>query len=127
MEIKELINKLQKYGDRSKWGRGVSFYGIMILENLQDDHKQINENITFKELESLLLNGAESWRQYSYGGCALVYDVDIAQMLATPSELKRTCNGTKKPNSKENWLDTQERALYQAFCKIWRILKSACL
>ena len=127
MEIKELINKLQKYKDRSKWGRGTSIYGIMILENLQDEHKQINEDITFKELESLLLNGAESWRQYSYGGCALIYDEDIAQMLATPSELKRTCNGEKKPNRKEEWLDTQARALTQAFYKIWEIVKSAYL
>ena len=127
MEIKELINKLQNQKARSKWQKGVIIYSVMLLEKIQEDHDQINDNITFKDLETLLLNGAESWKQYSYGGCALVYDEDIAQMLATPSELKRTCNGTKKPNPKEGWLDTQERALYQAFCKIWGIVKSACL
>ena len=127
MEIKELINKLENQKPRSKWNKGILNYGIMLLENLQDEHKKINDDISFKDLESLLLNGAESWRKYSYGGCALVYDEDIAQMLATPSELKRTCNGKKKPNPKEEWLETQERALYQAFCKIWGIVKSASL
>ena len=127
MEIKELIYKLENQKTRSKWDKGVLNYSIMLLENLQDDYNQINGNISFDYLETLLLNGAEDWTQFSYGGCALIYDEEIAQMLATPTELKRTCNGKKRPNRREEWLDTQARALTQAFYKIWGIVKSASL
>ena len=127
MEIKELINKLQNLKARSKWGKGVTNYSIMILEKIQDDHDQINDNITFKDLELLLLNGAKNWGRYSWGGNALIYNEDIARMLSTPSELKKYNNGEKRPNRKEEWLDTQARALTQAFYKIWGIVKSASL
>ena len=127
MEIKELINKLQNLKARSKWGKGVTNYSIMILENIQDDHDQINDSITFKDLELLLLNGAKNWGRYSWDGNALIYNEDIAKMLATPSELKKCNNGEKRPNRKEEWLDTQARALTQAFYKIWGIVKSASL
>ena len=127
MEIKELINKLQNLKARSKWGKGVTNYSIMILEKIQDDHDQINDNITFKDLELLLLNGAKNWDRYSWGGNALINNEDIARMLSTPSELKKYNNGEKRPNRKEEWLDTQARALTQAFYKIWGIVKSASL
>ena len=127
MEIKELINKLQNLKARSKWGKGVTNYSIMILENIQDDHDQINDSITFKDLELLLLNGAKNWDRYSWGGNALIYNEDIARMLSTPSELKKCNNGEKRPNCKEEWLDTQARAVTQAFYKIWGIVKSASL
>ena len=127
MEIKELINKLQNQKARSKWQKGVIIYGVMLLERIQEDYDQINDKITFKELETLLLNGAKNWSMYSWGGNALIYNEDIAKMLATPSELKKYNNGEKKPNQKEEWMDTQARALAQAFYKIWGILKSASL
>lgn len=127
MEIKELINKLQNQKVRSKWQKGVIIYGVMLLEKIQEDHDQINDKITFKDLETLLLNGAKNWVKYSWGGNALISNEDIAKMLATPSVLKKCNNGEKRPNHKEEWLDTQARALYQAFCKIWGIVKSASL
>lgn len=67
-----------------------------------------------KELKDLLLNGASDWKAYSWGGCSLIYDQDICERLATPSEIKRTKGGKVKPNKWEEWLDTQARALYQA-------------
>lgn len=70
-----------------------------------------------------LLNGADNWRQYSYGGCALIYDSDIAETLCSPSELKKVKGGDRQPNSRESWLDVQARALYQAERLIVRIAK----
>ena len=127
MEIKELIHKLENQKARSKWQKAVIIYSVMLLENIQDDHDRINDDITFNDLEVLLLNGAKNWSRYSWGGNALISNEDIAKMLATPSELKKTCNGKKRPNRKEEWLDTQARALTQAFYKIWGIVKSASL
>ena len=125
MKIKELIKKLENQKPRSKWDKGVVNYSVMILEKIQDDHDHISGDISFQELETLLLNGAESWVKYSWGGNALINNEDIAKMLSTPYELKKTCNGKKRPNRREEWLDTQARALLQAANKIWWIIKSA--
>lgn len=39
---------------------------------------------------------------------------DIAELLCSPSELKRKKYGERRPNSREEWLDVQARALAQA-------------
>ena len=36
-----------------------------------------------------LLNGASDWNQYSWGGCSLIYNSDIAERVCSPSKLKR--------------------------------------
>lgn len=73
-----------------------------------------------------LLNGADNWNQYSRGGCYLVYDADIAELLCTPSELKRTRNGERRPNGREEWLDVQARALHQAARRIINSARRVC-
>lgn len=55
------------------------------------------------------------------GGCGLIYDRDIAETLCTPSELRKTKNGERNPNSREQWLDVQARAAFQG----WLMIKSA--
>ena len=57
MKIKELIKKLENQKSRSKWDKGVVNYSIMILEKIQDDYDHINGDVSFRELETLLLNG----------------------------------------------------------------------
>ena len=95
---------------RSAWGRGVHAYAVELVESLDDSADLSNETL----LRKALLNGADDWRQYSDGGCALVYDSDIAERLCSPSELKRCKGGERQPNARENWLDCQARALAQA-------------
>lgn len=67
-----------------------------------------------------LKNGASDWDQYSWGGSSLIYNSDIAERLCCPSELKKTRNGERRPNSREEWLDTQARALRQAAGRLTR-------
>jgi hypothetical protein len=74
-----------------------------------------------------LLNGASNWDQYSWGGCSLICDRDIAIRLCTPSELKKTRNGERRPNDREMWLDTQTRALRQAWFQIMRAAEGKSL
>ena len=114
MKNLEIMEKLEGLKTRSKWDQGVKEYALELLENLNN-----NEEIT----EEKLLNGARDWKEYSWGGCSLIYDGDICERLATPSEQKRTRNGELRPNSQEEWLDVQARALYQAAIKIRRISK----
>lgn len=69
------------------------------------------------------LHGAKNWKHYSFGGCALVGNWEIAERLCTPSELKKTHNGERRPNSREEWLDVQARALCQAWDIISEIIR----
>ena len=72
--------------------------------------------------EENLLNGASNWSDYSYGGSSLIYDYDIAERLATPSEIKsrmrKDGSFNQMANARETWLDVQARALYQASRKL---------
>lgn len=107
-------NTIELSSPRSAWDKGVKDYALELLENLGDDF----EYTTSKELKEALLNGAKNWSDYSWGGCSLIYDEDIAQRLCSPSELKKTNSGQRKPSANEEWLDTQARALHQAFITI---------
>lgn len=107
-----------KMNARSAWKRGVYDYALMLLENRSD-----LEDFHTNGLKEELLNGARNWCAYSYSGCACIYDSDIAERLCTPSELKRREYGRLRPNSREEWLDVQTRALYQAYNEIVRIVK----
>ena len=111
---------------RSAWARGVQAYAVELVESLEDNSDLCNEVMLQKEL----LNGAQSWAQYSEGGCALIYSADIAERLCSPSELKRNKWGMLPPNGRENWLEVQARALWQAHKVIeraWRKLKGGAL
>lgn len=122
-ELKKEVEKLNKGRSRSAWGRGVAEYTFELLDNIQN-HEQ--EASTFDELWAQMLNGADSWRQYSWGGCSLIYDCDICERLATKSEQKRKKGGELAPNSWETWLDTQTRALNQAAYRVkaaYRVIK----
>ena len=122
MTVKEIRNHLTEQKDRSAWKKGVTIYALEILDDLEEqiDGGYLTEEIfeSPKLLDKAMLNGAKDWNQYSWGGCSLIYDGDIAERLCSPSELKKTRNGERKPNSGEEWLDVQARALSQAVRKI---------
>lgn len=124
MKKQELLNKLEKLTPRSAWRRAVVSDAMDLLDALTCS--EIPNN--WEELKKLLLNGAADWSAYSYGGCALVYDEDIARYYCTPSELRKVTHkdGTisERANARENWLDVQARALHQA---AWLIKKQADL
>ena len=88
---------------RSAWERGVKAYALELIESLEGEYSY-----------AALLNGTTDWRAYSYGGNALIYDIDIAERLCNPSELKRCKGGDNQPSPRESWLDVQTRALRQA-------------
>ena len=96
----------------SAWMRGVREYALELLDTLEENKLEpANRSALLEDV----LNGADNWNKYSWGGCSLIYDGDIAERLCTPSELKKTRNGERRPNSSEEWLDTQARALNQAY------------
>ena len=126
--IEKLYQSIESEKQRSAWDKGVTKYALELVEQLNE---QINDGY-FEELDlteskkvrAALLNGAENWSQYSWGGSALIYDGDIAERLCSPSELKKTRNGERRPNSREEWLDTQARALFQAANRVCRHIRT---
>lgn len=120
--FKLISEELEDRKDRSAWGRGVNAYAMELVEKLREraDYEGRNPE-SGKECLDWMLNGAENWSEYSWGGSSLIYDGDIAARLCTPSELKKTRNGERRPNSREEWLDTQARALHQAAKRVYTI------
>lgn len=125
---------------RSKWERAVIEDAEEMIseaiENLKDTPEEAPQDLT--QLTAELLNVGMStlkmWggddgyngirdlyqcaHESSWGGSHLCYDYDIARHYCTPSELRRTRDGARRPNAREEWLDVQARAIYQALCKI---------
>lgn len=125
MNLQTLREKLENHKTRSCWAAGVKEYASEILdtlENAEEWNRKENPEYIYnytasKQNHADALNGAKDWAQYSRGGWSLVYDGDIARTLCTPSELKRLTykgGGIKDPNAREDWLDVQARALFQA-------------
>lgn len=115
----EILKGLEKRSfNRSAWDRAVNIYACELLDNIDI------ENISnVAELKKATLNGAENFKEYSYGGCSLIRDEDIAKRCCTPSEFRKTKEGSRNPNSRESWLDVQTRALNQAYNRIARIYR----
>ncbi len=139
-KAREILNARK---DRSAWNKAVTSDALEMIDNLEDSFDYVLEKYRKTEeggavhvdailkdrheINAVLLNGANDWTHYSWSGCGLVYDSDIAKHYCTPSELKRTRNGARRPNSREEWLDVQARALSQASRRVQAAIKSAML
>lgn len=113
MEEQDVIfERIAHLNPRSAWNRGVMRYALELVNSID-----VGEEITEKNL----LNSAKNWHQYRKGGCSIIDDELICRRLCTPSEIKKTHNGERRPNKQENWIDVQARALYQAARLIMKI------
>lgn len=136
--LKEIRKNLESQSGRSAWERGVITYAGMILDEVEERAAwEGKEPETREDFIDYALNGARDWRRKetdlfahwsvaSWEGSFLIYNGDIAKTLCTPSELKKTRNGERRPNSREDWLDVQARALYQA-CNLLLKIRTAVL
>lgn len=119
MTKQDLIKQIEQWKPRSAWDKGVKELMFMIVEHecrdFIDDFKTIDTH-KIDELISL----AKEW---SYNGELWIYDQQLAEQFCTPSELKRVKGGKFPPNSKEQWVDLQARACYQAFVRLRDLLE----
>jgi len=99
----EIAAAIEEIKTRGAWQTAVKTYALELLEEMGGEFSAAK-----------ILNGAENWHAYSYGGCSLIYDADIAKRLCSPSELKRKRGGVLAANARDSWLDCQARALAQA-------------
>ena len=126
LAIRERVEKNTRR--KSAWNRGVNEYAFELLDQMEeaiaDGVYDIDDLRSPSIVSKMMLNGADNWHEYSWGGCALIYDSDIAERLCNPTELKKTRNGERRPNASEEWLDTQARALFQAASKVATAIQS---
>ena len=111
--INKIMAEIRKAKPRSAWGKGVKNYAIGLLDDAKD-WKGGDYDLNSNNYQKLILNGAENWKEFSWGGMSYIYNEDIAKRLSTKTELAKTHNGQLRPNAREEWLDTQARALHQA-------------
>ena len=100
----------------SAWQRGVDQYAKELKSNFRENYGRQ------KMTEEKLLNGSKDWWDYSWNGNSLIANEDIAERLTSPSELKRARGKSgyvgSRANAREEWMDVQGRALYQASAKL---------
>lgn len=119
--IADIKKGISAHSARSAWDKGVKGYAVELFDDYLDRLHITDDSVRIgKVAEADLLNGAQNWEQYSYGGCAEVYggcaevyDGDICERLCTESEKKKT-HGGELPLMGEDWLTVQARALRQA-------------
>ena len=116
MLVSDVIAALGARRDRSAWDRGITAYALEMLEGLE-----VTE-LTARTVERTLLDGAPTWHDYSWGGCARIYARASAERQCCPRELRRTNGGDRRPTAAEEWLDTQARACFQACMRVKRIV-----
>ena len=112
----KIIERLEHTKVRSAWNKGVLSYALWMMRNYEE---WLEFDSTLPITKETFLNGATTWAEASYGGCYLISDEEIARMLCTNTELKRTRNGELRPNKREEWIDVQARALHQS----WLLIK----
>ena len=125
--IAEIRQEIESKKPRSAWDKGVKEYALELLEDMENERNAAKETdmvVYPATLEVELLNGAMNWKQYSWGGCSLIYDKQIARRLCSASELKKTHDGERQPYANEQWLDVQTRALHQAENMIYACIHS---
>lgn len=107
---------------RSHWRRGVIDTALDLIDDIDgEDLLDLVLCSSIKDTKKILLGGAEDEKQYSYYGCMLCYDQDIAERFCTPSELKKKKGGNLNPSKGKTWLDVQARAI----CQAMRIVQEA--
>jgi hypothetical protein len=102
---------MPRYSTRSQYDRAKAEDCLAFLDEL--DALKNPRISTAQDLERALLSGASCWKQYSYGGCSLVYNCDIAEHYLPPSKRNRV--------KAEDLLDLQAQALREACQRLKRL------
>lgn len=123
IDVKRLVAEAEKMSksERSYWSRGVASLIRDYAEEVLQEHD--GEIVSARDFYKLWNCGADSLREAVYGGCFDVWNYDIEKRLCTPSELKKSNEGTRRPNKNKNWFDVEIEAMYQAMYKSFAIME----
>lgn len=121
----EELWKIEKIAKSHGYKKTQECYWVQIFEDTNGNHivmtREDGELLSnpCDKLEAMLRETASKETQEA---------AEEAQKESTldkvASELKKTRHGERRPNSREEWLDTQARALYQACNRVARLYRS---
>lgn len=123
IDVKKLVAEAEKMSrtERSYWNRGVASlirdYGDEVL----GEHD--GEIISARDFYKLWNCGAETLRDAVYDGSFDIWKYDIAKRLCTPSKFKKSNEGMRRPNKRQDWIDVELIAVQQAMYKSLEIMK----
>ena len=106
--------------ERSDWSRGVASLIRDYAEEVLSEHD--GEELNAQEFYKIWNCGADTLRDAVYGGSYDVWNYDIAKRLCTPSALKKSNEGMRRPNRREEWIDIEYSAICCAMSKSFLIL-----
>lgn len=76
-----------RYSTRSTEDRAILVYMAELIDNIR------NHSVDFassaQDIERICLNGANNWQHYSFSGCSLCYNDQIAELILPPSRRNR--------------------------------------
>ena len=68
--IADIKKDISAHSARSAWDKGVKGYAVELFDDYLDRLRITDDSVRIgKVAEADLLNGAQNWEQYSYGGC----------------------------------------------------------
>lgn len=107
------------FGRRPGWNHGVKNAAKDLVEGICDHYGNKYENFTLEKA----LNGQKDFKEFVYGGGAIISNYDICRAYCTDYQFNRyTDNGKKDPkdpNEKYIWMDIQAFGVSQG----WDLLK----
>lgn len=75
MRLEELERVIKQRETYNSWGNAVKDYALELVARLREaGYNKLDAHCPM----CYLLDGAVDWRAYSYGGCSLIYEEDIA-------------------------------------------------
>jgi len=87
MKICDIKAKIMDRMNDSKRDKARATYALEILNDYENLYQRDdNFNLNHENLKQLLC-GAKDWRQYSEGGCSLVYNGDIEERIGKGGDL----------------------------------------
>ena len=124
IDVKRLVAEAEKMSksERTYWSRGVASLIRDYGEDVLGEHD--GEIISVRDFYKLWNCGNDSLRDAVYGGCFDIWNYDIAKRLCTPSGLKKSNEGMRNPNKREEWIDVELIAVQQAMYKSFAIMKA---
>ena len=124
IDVKRLVAEAEKMSrtERSCWSRGVASLIRDYGEDVLGEHD--GEIISARDFYKLWNCGNDSLRDAVYAGSFDIWNYDIAKRLCTPSGLKKSNEGMRNPNKRQNWLDLELIAVQQAMYKSFAIMKA---
>lgn len=124
-KLERVKKKLLERKTRSTYDRGVMVYALELLNSLMESIRNgYKQDLSIDNLEKYLMGGADSWDQFSEGGCSLIYNGDIVERLFPPSIVRKTNYGFSGYYKGVAYLDIQAIALCRAASRIRCCFKS---